>query len=136
MEQNVNLVFMDACLHDNDDDEEEDTQKLIDMYNDFINNEEYEDINLHTDYEHCYDESFSLLIDYNENNTVKQLQKICDYYSIKLNKSKMKKADIINLILVYENEPSNKRKVMQRKKLWFYMSELEKDKFMKQYLIW
>jgi hypothetical protein len=108
MEQNVNLVFMDACLHD---DEEEDTQKLIDMYNDFINNEEYEDINLHTDYEHCYDESFSLLIDYNENNTVKQLQKICDY-------------------------PSNKRKVMQRKKLWFYMSELEKDKFMKQYLIW
>ena len=78
-----------------------------------------------------HDDNFCMLVDYNENNTIKQLQRICNYYEIKL-KVTAKKADIINAILVYENDPSNKTKVLRRKKLWFYLDELKKDKHMKQ----
>ena len=82
-----------------------------------------------------HDNNFCMLVDYNENNTIKQLQRICNYYEIKL-KLTAKKADIINVILVYENDPSNKTKVLQRKKLWFYLDELKKDKYMKQFVFW
>jgi cell surface protein SprA len=58
-----------------------------------------------------------------------------NYYEIKI-KLTAKKADIINVILVYENDPSNKTKVIQRKKLWFYLDELKKDKYMKQFVFW
>lgn len=85
-----------------------------------------------------YDLNFSLLIDYSENNTIKQLIRICDYYGIsKENKlSKAKKIDIVNAIMLFENDLSNIEVVMKRKRMWHYISELKNDRHMKQFIFW
>ena len=120
-ENNTNNTIFDINnMIDYDDEESEDNE-----YNQQIFNQNYLQ----------HDDNFCMLVDYNENNTIKQLQRICNYYEIKI-KLTAKKADIINVILVYENDPSNKTKILQRKKLWFYMDELKKDKHMKQFVFW
>ena len=84
------------------------------------------------------DVNFSLLVDYSENNTVKQLMRICDYYNIskELKLTKPKKIDIVNAILIYENDHNNKGSVYKRKQMWHYIEELRNDKFMKQFVFW
>jgi hypothetical protein len=77
------------------------------------------------------DMNYSLLVDYSENYTVKQLLKICDYYDIP---KKTKKVDIINDIMVFENNPENKQMVLKRKQMWFYIAELKNDKKMRVYV--
>ena len=122
-ENNANDAMFDINnMMDYDDDDEDDENH---EYNQQMFNQNYLQ----------HDNNFCMLVDYNENNTIKQLQRICNYYEIKL-KLTAKKADIINVILVYENDPSNKTKVLQRKKLWFYLDELKKDKYMKQFVFW
>jgi hypothetical protein len=127
MDQNIQL-----CLTENNRNETMfDINNMMDYdeenheYNEQIFNQNYLQ----------HDDNFCMLVDYNENNTIKQLQRICNYYEIKI-KLTAKKADIINVILVYENDPSHKTKVLQRKKLWFYMDELKRDKHMKQFVFW
>ena len=73
------------------------------------------------------DEIFAQEIDYTTNYTVKMLQQINDYY--KLKKRRLNKTQLIEEILAYENDYANIDKVLQRRKLWFYMEELRKDKF-------
>jgi hypothetical protein len=131
MDQNIQLCLTENTTNETmfdinnmmnyDVDEEDD-----DEYNQQLFNQNYLQ----------YDDTFCMLVDYNENNTIKQLQRICSYYEIKLNKLTAKKADIINAILVYENNPTHKTRVIERKKMWFYMNELKKDKHMKQFVFW
>lgn len=133
MDQNIQLCFTENTNnelvfdinnmmdYDVDDDDDEDNE-----YNKQIFNQNYLQ----------YDDTFCMLVDYNENNTIKQLQRICNYYEIKINKVNAKKTDIINVILLYENDPSHKSQVLKRKKLWFYIDELKKDKYMKQFVFW
>lgn len=87
---------------------------------------------------HMYDLNLCLLVDYNENNNVKQLLRICDYYNItkEYKLIKAKKIDIINAIMVFENDNANKEMVMKRKQLWYYIQELKSDKYMKQFIFW
>ena len=134
MEQNIHFILT----------EEEEEDASISKYSEseFEFNYEFEC----DDDTHCvngsnpplshFDAEFSLLVDYNENNTCKQLQRICDYYSIKINKTKNKKTDIINFILLFENDPTNKSIVAKRRILWNYIAELEKDRFMKKFILW
>ena len=84
------------------------------------------------------DINFSLLVDYSENNTVKQLMRICEYYNIskELKLTKPKKIDIVNAILIFENDYDNKEIVRKRKQMWHYIEELRNDKFMKQFVFW
>ena len=77
------------------------------------------------------DIEYSLLVDYTENYTVRQLLKICDYYDIS---KKTKKLDIVNDIMVFENNPDNKQMVLKRKQMWFYITELKNDKKMRLYV--
>lgn len=78
------------------------------------------------------------LIHYNLNYTVKQLLLICEYYNIAkdLRNNKCNKSDILNTLIIYENNIENLEKVNKRKKIWHYINELKKDKFMKKYLLW
>ena len=72
-------------------------------------------------------------IDYFENYTVKMLQHIANYY--KIPKSRLKKEELIQLIIQFENEPENSEIVYNRKKMWHYMNELKNDSYFSKFLI-
>ena len=73
-----------------------------------------------------------------EKYTVNELLKICDYYNLLkcIKMAKYKKNDIIHSILMFESDENNSEIVNRRYKLWSYVEELSKDKFMKKYIIW
>ena len=80
---------------------------------------------------------------YDINCTIKQLLQICQYYGIEyygtskdIRINKCNKSDVINTLIIYENNIENLEKVNKRKRLWHYINELKKDKFMKKYLLW
>ena len=72
-------------------------------------------------------------IDYSENYTLKMLTQIASYY--KLNKRKVKKDELIELILSFENDPENSEKVYNRKRMWHYLNELKSDSYFSKYVI-
>jgi len=129
--ENINLFL---SYNNNADTDDEELNKLIqEFYNtdDETEDEKTEDMQ-------DYDLNLSTLIDYSENNTIKQLMRISDYYEIskELKLAKAKKIDIVNAILIFENDPSNKEIVMKRKRMWHYINELKNDRHMKQFVFW
>jgi hypothetical protein len=78
------------------------------------------------------------MINYNENFTVKELLLICDYYGFgkELKSNKCNKDQIIEILVSFESDLNNSDIVFKRQNMWFYMSELKNDKFMKKYLLW
>ena len=91
------------------------------------------DIALNTDDEL----KFPLMINYNENYTVKELLHICDYYGIskQLKAKKCNKETIVEILVDFETDPTNEQIVFKRQNMWFYMNELKNDKFMRKYII-
>lgn len=75
-----------------------------------------------------------LQLHYNDNFTVKDLHKICDFYE--LDKRKKRKDEIVEDIVLYELDENNLMNVQNRKRLWFYVQELKNDKFFKKYVMW
>ena len=84
------------------------------------------------------DLSFPKMINYHENFTVKELLMICDYYGFAkaLKNSKCNKEQIIEILVSFESDLNNSDIVFKRQNMWFYMSELKNDKFMKKFLLW
>ena len=72
-------------------------------------------------------------LDYNENYTKKQLDRIADYYQIP--KRKKKKAELVEEIVIFENDLSNYEIAERRKLLWFYMEEIKNDNYLSKFLI-
>jgi hypothetical protein len=66
--------------------------------------------------------------------SAKQLAIICEYYG--LLKSKLKKQEMIEKILQFENDSLNKKTMTTRYKIWNIMDKLKQDKIMKKYIIW
>ena len=87
-----------------------------------------------------FDEDLTLpqMINYRENFTVKELLLICEYYgfSKELKNNKCNKDQIIEILVSFESDLNNYEIVFKRQNLWFYMSELKNDKFMKKFLLW
>ena len=75
---------------------------------------------------------------YNQEYTIKDLLKICEYYGIEKNikSSKCKKQDIVSTIVYFESLPENYNIVIKRNRMWAYMMELFNDVKMKKYVIW
>lgn len=75
---------------------------------------------------------------YDEEYTVKDLMKICQYYDISKNikASKCKKQDIIATIVYFESIIENYDIVQQRHKMWSHMTDLLADPKMRCYLLW
>ena len=72
--------------------------------------------------------------EYDLNYNLKQVSMIYEYYNIgKI--SKLKKADIIQAIVVFEHDGENYEIVMRRQQLWHYLEELKADKFMKRFVL-
>jgi hypothetical protein len=83
------------------------------------------------------DDVFMEMKNYELNFNVKQLMLICEYYNIKdIRTNKLKKQDIIEQIILFENNPENIEIVTKRKELWYYIDELKNDKMMKRFVIW
>jgi hypothetical protein len=72
-------------------------------------------------------------IQYDDNNTKRDMEKIADYYEI--HKGKKNKSTLIREIVSYENKIINIEIVFKRKKLWSYLNEIKADKYLSRYLI-
>lgn len=72
-------------------------------------------------------------IDYFENYTVKMLQHIANYY--KIPKSKLKKEELIQLIIQFENQHENSEEVYNRKRMWHYITELKNDSYFSKFIL-
>ena len=72
-------------------------------------------------------------LDYQTNYIKKDLERIADYYEI--SKRKKRKDELVEVIVLFEKDPVNIQKVYQRKKLWKYIEEIKKDKYLRQFLI-
>ena len=84
------------------------------------------------------DDIFTQMKLYELNYNVKQLMLICEYYNIlkDVRVNKLKKQDIIEQIIFFENNTENIEIVNKRKECWCYMDELKNDKIMKRFVIW
>ena len=84
------------------------------------------------------DDIFTQMKLYELNYNVKQLMLICEYYNIlkDVRVNKLKKQDIIEQIIFFENNTENIEIVNKRKEFWCYMDELKNDKIMKRFVIW
>jgi hypothetical protein len=79
------------------------------------------------------DDIVVLQIEYETNYTNKDLGYILDYYGI--NKSKMKKDEMIQNIIIFEKNPENSLIVYRRKELWYYVQELKDDTYFKKFIL-
>jgi len=66
-------------------------------------------------------------VDYFENYTLKLLHHIASYYNIP--KRRLKKEELIELIIQFENEPENSLQIYNRKRCWHYIHELKNDSY-------
>jgi len=100
-----------------------DFTKLLDEYDNKITNEEINEV---------------LFFEYKINYTIKELLLICEYYGIAkdLRANKCNKEEIIIILVNFENNQVNNTIVLKRRNMWYYMSQLKNDKFMKKYVLW
>ncbi len=92
------------------------------------------------------DMSYALSVEYNMNYKVSDLTPIMEYYELdvkiqrdptddKSKKRPKKKEELVQDIVEFEMDETNKTTVDRRKCLWFYMQELKDDKFLHKYII-
>jgi hypothetical protein len=128
IDENVNIQMIEDFDKSNDD---FNLKKLM---------EDFENISLHENENAGYenDQLYIDMLNYDMNFTVKQLLLICEYYGLlkDVKTNKMKKQDIIEQILLFENNNDNYETVIRRKELWYYINELKEDKMMKKFIIW
>ena len=102
--------------------------------NSFLTDFEKMDLDVPSHIEQSGDYFLAQMSQYDLNYTLKQLGMIYEYYNIgKI--SKLKKADIIQAIVVFEHDGENYEIVMRRQQLWHYLEELKSDKFMKRFVL-
>ena len=80
-----------------------------------------------------FDKIYSMQLDYDENYIKKDIDLIADYY--KISKRKKRKMELIQDIVLFEINPSNESIVQKRKLMWFYISEIEEDSYLRKFLI-
>jgi len=83
--------------------------------------------------DNSFDRLLTMQLFYDENYTKKQLETIAHYYS--LSTRKKRKTDLIQDIILFENDPTNEVITNKRKLMWFYLNELNNDRFLKKYII-
>ena len=105
-----------------------DAEFILSQFN-FANEEEDSEDSEKSEEESIELDQFSLF-----DKSAKQLSIICEYY--KIIKTKLKKQEMIEKILQFENDPENKTVMKTRYKIWKVMDQLKIDPIMKKYIIW
>tara|TARA_B110000858_G_C17797261_1_gene473191 strand:- start:1593 stop:1967 length:375 start_codon:yes stop_codon:yes gene_type:complete len=72
-------------------------------------------------------------LDYMTNYTVKILSHILDYY--KLSKRRLNKSEMVQIILIFEEDPANEVCVSTRRQLWKYMERLRNDEYLSKFIL-
>lgn len=72
-------------------------------------------------------------IDYSENYTLKMLHHVANYY--KIPKRKLKKEELIELIIHFENDPENTVTVYNQKRFLHYINELKSDSYFGKFIM-
>jgi hypothetical protein len=118
-------------LHDKETSGENsiDTDTLLKDFSQLVTTETYEEDECEMMDDYC----LAQLNDYELNYTTKQMMTINDYYKLG-NTSKLKKIDIIERIVEFENDKNNNDIVSKRQTLWFYLQELKSDPFTKKFI--
>jgi hypothetical protein len=94
---------------------------------------DFEQMDVVTHGEASSDYFLAQMSEYDMNYNLKQLCMIYEYYNLG-KVSKLKKADMIQAIVLFEHELDNYEIVMRRQQLWHYLEELKADKFMKRFI--
>ena len=124
MNNNISFSLVDANIN-----EKVETNVTYENLLDKVN-KEAEDLHVE---DYNMDDYIALELDYNENYTKKELEKIADYYEI--SKRKKKKADLIEEIVLFEKDLTNEEVVTRRKTMWFYIQEIMNDNYLSKFLI-
>ena len=114
--------------HDEEEEEEEEEEEDIMSYSSHFL-EEMDKVEKDTDI-------ISVINGYESSCNVKDIVKIGEYYGVHKQLTKLKKLEMIYIIVLFENDGNNADIVLKRKQLWFYMEELKQDKFMRRFIIW
>lgn len=90
--------------------------------------------------ESCDDVFFALRLNYSSNYTVSDIKKILEFYIAheEISKDcirKKRKEEMIDELVIFEINESNKDIVSKRKRLWFYIKEIKGDKYLSKYII-
>jgi hypothetical protein len=80
-----------------------------------------------------HDNMTALHVDYFENYNLKMLYHITNYYNIP--KKKLRKEELIQLIVLFESDPDNTVAVYNRKRFWHYLHELKTDQYFGKFVI-
>ena len=123
--ENVFFSLDENVNYDNNNDNSHDLIKMLDDFDSVnqMNNEEITEV---------------MFFEYKINYTVKGLLLICEYYGIakELKNNNYNKEEIIYCLVNFENNPLNSDIVLRRQGMWYYISQLKSDKFMKKYVLW
>jgi hypothetical protein len=135
MNENITFFLKEKETNEISDNE---LQKMIQELNEEINVEYKDDKNIDLMYFVNKDFYNNDELYYNQEYSIKELLKICNYYGIDKNirTSKCKKQDIISTIIYFESLTENYLIVQERNLMWAYMTELFNDSKMKKYVIW
>ena len=132
MTKSINtLSDINSILEDDDYFHDEELDDFFFFFYEYTDDINYDNV---YNEDNVYDEDYytSTLLHYYENYNMKLLCHIANYYDIP--KRKMKKEDLITLIVDYENDPNNSVIVYNRKRYWHYIQELQKDKYFGKYI--
>ena len=79
------------------------------------------------------DKAIALELEYSTNYTVKQLSQILDYYEI--SKRKLRKDEMVQILVMFETDPHNSSIVSRRKRLWANIQELREDSYFAKFIV-
>ena len=71
-------------------------------------------------------------VELSTNYTVQGLSRIMDYYG--LSRRKLKKLEMVQTIVMYEDNPENRSIVEKRRRLWQNIEELAEDSYLSKYV--
>jgi hypothetical protein len=100
----------------------------------FLTDFEQMEVNVQSQLDPSDDYFLAQMSQYDLNYNLKQLTMIYEYYNLG-KVAKLKKADMIQAIVVFEHDTENCEIVMRRQVLWHYLEELKADKFMKRFVL-
>ena len=67
------------------------------------------------------------------NHTLKSLRRIAEYYGMSFKRKK--KAQLIELIVAFENDKQNAQLVLRRRILWSLIGVIQGDKYLNKYIM-
>lgn len=72
-------------------------------------------------------------LNYMTNYTIKMLSHILDYY--KIGRRKLNKTEMVQMLVIFEDDPANEVTVATRRQLWKYMERLQEDEYLSKFIL-